>query len=142
MSASQLSLYGLQAGDVTTVSDHLPHVADFRRKVPVDVAHDGGGAGRIVTLQAGSPERGRARLVLDLERAARVQLAVYDVRGAHVVTLRDETAGDLSPGRHILVWDGRGARGRRAPSGTYVVRLAARGEGFALATSTKVLLLH
>ncbi|HOE63856.1 MAG TPA: endonuclease/exonuclease/phosphatase family protein [Candidatus Sumerlaeota bacterium] len=34
MAAADLDYYGLQAGDVSSASDHLPHVADFRARKP------------------------------------------------------------------------------------------------------------
>ena len=57
----------------------------------------------------------------DLPRATRVDLAIYDVTGRMVRRLG---AGKVeSRGTHFLTWDGRDARGRAMPSGTYIVRL-------------------
>jgi len=141
MSPAELATYGLQANDVTTVSDHLPHVADFRRRVPVDVAA-GGGPGAGATRLAGlGARRGQARLLLTLGRAARVRLDIYDVRGARLATLRDEAAGTLPAGRHVFVWDGRTTRGARAASGAYLARLLAHGDGIDTVASSKLALV-
>jgi hypothetical protein len=142
MSSTQLAQYGLQAADVTTVSDHLPHTADFRARVPVDVGSGPGAtaerprAWARVQAAAGTP--GRARILLALDRPARASLAIYDVRGARVAVLRDDAAGDLATGIHPFEWDGRTTTGTRAASGTYVARLEAHAGGMVLATSTKV----
>jgi hypothetical protein len=144
MSAGQLALYGLQAADVTTVSDHLPHTADFR-----SVATDAGGAGSEAagprrawaTLRAGASPRG-AVVHLTLQRAARIGIEIFDVRGARVAVLR-EAAEPLAAGTHAIAWDARTANGRRAPSGVYLVRLVAEDAGgMVLATSTKLTLVR
>jgi hypothetical protein len=142
MAVAQLAQYGLQAADVTAVSDHLPHTADFRPRVPVDVGSEPGhAAGRPhawARLQAAAGMRGHARIMLTLDRTARVSLALYDVRGARVAVLRDGAAGELLTGSYPFDWDGRTAAGTRAASGTYVVRLEAHAGGMVLATSAKV----
>lgn len=48
-----------------------------------------------------------------------VNIAIYDISGCSVKVLLSEPA---QPGRHMLVWDGRDASGRRAASGVYFVR--------------------
>ncbi len=146
MSAAQRTLYGVQANDVTTVSDHLPHTVDFRpRTQPTDVV--GGNAlpqrawARLKAMA--QPRGGRAGVRLVLERPARVAVDVYDVRGARVAALHDAAAGELAVGTHGLEWNGRTAQGQRAPSGVYAVRLVARAaDGLLLATSTKLTLVR
>ena len=54
--------------------------------------------------------------------AGSVELTVYNVAGERVSTL---ASGDVSPGPHAAVWDGRDDAGRRVASGVYFVRLAA-----------------
>ena len=77
MSAAQLAQYGLQAADVTAVSDHLPHTADFRPRVPVDVGAAAGAAAprtrAWARLQAAPGAPGQARVVLALDRPARAR---------------------------------------------------------------------
>jgi len=53
-----------------------------------------------------------------------VLLRVYDLAGHVVRTLAE---GHRDAGRHELVWDGRDAGGRPAPSGVYLFRLTAGG---------------
>lgn len=139
MSAAERTLYGLQAQDVTTVSDHLPHVGDFHAAIASDV---GGGAHAGETwavLRPAAPAgRGQAQVRLDLERSAFVEIEIFDARGARIATLRDEAAGELTPGRYRFDWDA----GRDVSSGIYVVRVVARSGDLAFATSTKLTLLR
>jgi hypothetical protein len=52
-----------------------------------------------------------------------IDAVVYDVRGRRVRALFSGPAG---PGDLRLIWDGRDARGRRAPSGAYFLRITGR----------------
>ncbi len=54
----------------------------------------------------------------------RIQLKVYDLTGAEVVTL---ASGFCLPGRHSVAWSGADSRGRRVGSGIYFVQLASEG---------------
>jgi hypothetical protein len=56
-----------------------------------------------------------------LPQAARVELRVHDVRGAHVITL---FRGELGAGRHVFEWSGRNRAGSSVASGTYFYSLA------------------
>ncbi len=58
----------------------------------------------------------------DLPERAHVRLLVYNVNGRLVRSLVD---GDLTAGRHRIVWDGRDDSGRPAGSGVYLSRLEA-----------------
>ncbi len=140
MSAAERTLYGLQAQDVTTVSDHLPHVGDFRDAITSDVGSgpDHTGDAWAVLSAAAPTGDGRAQVRLDLDRAALGDSEVVDARGARVATLRNEAAGELPPGQHRLDWDA----GRDVSSGVYVVRVVARSGDLAIATSTKLTLLR
>jgi hypothetical protein len=147
MTPGELATYGLQAGDVTTVSDHLPHTADFRDRVATDAGEGEFAAGRFgsawATLRAALPGRERVSVQLALGRTAQALVEIYDVRGARVARLRAAEDGLLPAGTHLVTWDGRTASGARAAAGTYVVRLVARDEsGMILVTSTKLSLLH
>jgi hypothetical protein len=55
---------------------------------------------------------------------SRVRLAVYNVAGRHVRTLVD---GEVDPGYHVAVWDGRDDRGVEVGSGVYFCRMEAEG---------------
>lgn len=61
----------------------------------------------------------------DIATASRVNLSIFDVRGALVVTLVDE----MQPaGSKSMVWNARDARGNALASGVYLCRLQAAGE--------------
>ncbi|MBP8137411.1 MAG: T9SS type A sorting domain-containing protein, partial [Candidatus Eisenbacteria bacterium] len=64
-----------------------------------------------------NPARGVVRFAVDVARAQRVDLGVFDVSGRRVATLHD---GVLMAGRHSFGWTGDGA----AP-GVYMVRMHA-----------------
>lgn len=148
MSAGQRALYGLQPNDVTTVSDHLPHTADFRPRTATDAGGPGGAASAVrrawATLQqTGTLPRGRVQARLALDRPARVTVEVFDVRGARVASLPAAAGRQLGTGVHTLQWDGRTVQGAQAPSGVYVLRLIAEdATGMLLATSAKVTLVR
>ena len=55
--------------------------------------------------------------------AGHVRLDVYDIAGRKVRTLQD---GQLSPGRHVRIWNGRHESGGAAPAGIYFYRLQGR----------------
>lgn len=54
-----------------------------------------------------------------------VELAIYDVSGRRVRTLRSPDAGALPAGVHTVRWDGADGFGRRVESGVFFVRLRA-----------------
>jgi hypothetical protein len=74
-------------------------------------------------------------LSFSLESPAQVALDLYDVAGRRIRRL---VAGRLDAGQHVLAWDGRDDRGRDAPSGVYLVRIASEGR----ISSTKLVLLR
>ena len=60
-----------------------------------------------------------------LARDAQVNLAIFDVGGRRVRTLR---AGYEAAGRHEAMWDGRDENGAAVSSGVYFYRLVSAGE--------------
>lgn len=128
MSAGALAATGIQAGDVPTVSDHLPHVADLRSVddlsgvPPVAAGRFSIGAARAAL------GRDEIRFTLELGEAGAVAIDVFDAGGRRVRSLF-EGARDFLPGRHPLRWDGLGDRGERTASGVYFVRAALEGAG-------------
>jgi hypothetical protein len=56
----------------------------------------------------------------DLKEPRSVTVSVYSVGGQRVATILD---GELSPGLHALVWNGRDSNGREVRSGTYFYRV-------------------
>jgi hypothetical protein len=88
---------------------------------------------RAAVRAAPNPFNPQTTLHFSLPRAGPARLAVFDLRGRRVRTL---VAGRLAAGEHAVRWNGRDGAGRAAPSGVYLVRLAADG----MAASTRVLL--
>jgi len=74
---------------------------------------------------APNPFQDRTTLRFELPGTGRATLRVLDVRGRLVRTLLDEDPGR---GQRSLEWDGRDTEGRRAPSGTYRLRLEQSGK--------------
>jgi hypothetical protein len=49
-----------------------------------------------------------------------IRLAVYDLLGSEIKSLH---SGNLMPGMHEVVWDGKDSYGREMPSGIYLYRV-------------------
>jgi hypothetical protein len=73
-----------------------------------------------------NPTGGSALIQYQLPKQASVRLMVVDLRGRVVSKLVD---GDITPGRHVATWTGRG-RGGPAPAGIYFVLYEANGQRF------------
>jgi flagellar hook assembly protein FlgD len=80
-------------------------------------------------LEIGLPRPNPGRSIVRLEfgvpaeqSGAAIEVAIFDLAGRRVRTL---TRGTARAGRGSLSWDLRDARGAPAPSGVYLVRLAA-----------------
>jgi len=56
---------------------------------------------------------------------AAVQVELFDLQGRRTRRLHE---GPLTPGEHLLTWDGADARGHRCAAGLYFARLSAGGE--------------
>jgi hypothetical protein len=86
--------------------------------------HRSGEGSDVVGLQASpNPLNPRTDISFELNKKARVQLAVYDVSGRLVRTL---VAGDvMDPGKRSVTWNGDDERGSPVASGTYIYRLQA-----------------
>jgi hypothetical protein len=79
----------------------------------------------LVTELAGvypNPVRSSARVDWSLAAEGRVELAIFDIRGARVRTL---ASGRFGAGRYSASWDGRSDAGRSVGDGIYFVRLNA-----------------
>lgn len=139
MSAAELAATGMQAGDVTGVSDHLPHVADFHATgAAVAVPAPPGPAGMTLRSQVGA---GEVRSALDLATDAKVVIEVFDVSGARVRSLFGAPR-HLGGGRHALVWDGRDDRGAPVTGGVYLARARALTGGHVETAHAKWVLLR
>lgn len=73
-------------------------------------------------------------IVFEMSQVQPVYAAVYDLTGREVARLSNGEL--LTPGRHILKWNGRGANGEKIASGAYFYRLQA-----GLQTHTEKILL-
>jgi hypothetical protein len=60
-----------------------------------------------------------------LPTAARINLAVFDIAGRRIQTLVNET---MPAGPHAMFWDGLNDAGRKAGSGTYLIKLSIDGK--------------
>jgi hypothetical protein len=69
-----------------------------------------------------SPFRSSTQLNLNIARSGPVQLHIFDVTGAKVRTLVNQT---LAPGRYPMTWDGRNDGGANVSTGVYYVKLVA-----------------
>ncbi len=69
-----------------------------------------------------NPFGSNTRFAYSLPREAMVEIAIYDLRGRKVQTLRNEVQ---PAGQHFVHWDGRDHNGSRLASGIYLVRMVA-----------------
>ena len=78
------------------------------------------GPGRaVVAAHYPNPFTPPTRIRFELQEAADVTLAIYDIRGRRIVQMEQAFA----PGSHAFVWDGATDGGRPAASGVYVYTL-------------------
>ena len=73
-----------------------------------------------------NPSDGPTEIRFALDRAARVQVAIFDVAGRLIRTL--QTSGTLGPGARTVLWDGRDRQGNGVPAGVYFVEIQAGSE--------------
>jgi flagellar hook capping protein FlgD len=107
---------------VTEPNPYVSNLALWQGQPQNVVGTPGNGPG-IPTLATGSnPGRGPVTLDFTLPRAAQGSLAIYDIVGRTVRSLRN---GMLEAGAHRVTWDGREDDGAEASAGVYVVRLKA-----------------
>ena len=71
-----------------------------------------------------NPFNPETRIVYELAARSEIVLEVLNLIGRRVRTL---VAGEVSAGRHELVWDGRNDSGAHAASGIYLLRLVSEG---------------
>jgi hypothetical protein len=82
-----------------------------------------------------NPFNPTTRIVFDLSEKAAVHIAVYDIGGRLVCTLKD---GVLEAGRHGVLWQGVTDSGARVSSGVYFCRMKAG----AISQTMKMVLLR
>jgi hypothetical protein len=71
-----------------------------------------------------NPTAGESRLSFTLERPGRVSVHICDVAGRRVRVL---DKGELGPGPHEVLWDGRNEGGDRCATGVYLASLVLEG---------------
>jgi len=69
-----------------------------------------------------NPFNPQTTVAFDLAHAGHVRVVVHDAQGRAVATLAD---GDMTSGRHTVVWTGIDDHGRKLASGVYYARLTA-----------------
>lgn len=72
-----------------------------------------------------NPANPRSEISFKINRRDEVQVRIFDTRGRLVRTLFD---GPVDSGTHRVFWDGADARGRPAPSGSYLVQILGTGK--------------
>jgi len=104
--------------------DHVLAVAptDCLNLAAVDVADHEPPRPALRLRASPNPFNPRTAVSFTLDRAQRVELAIYDLAGRKVVDL---AACTFDAGDHTITWDGRDGSGRDVPSGSYLLRLEA-----------------
>jgi len=67
-----------------------------------------------------NPFQSSTTINFNLKQAARITLAVYNVKGEKIQTLRSE---ETAKGYHQVVWNGRDVNGNNMPAGLYFIRM-------------------
>jgi hypothetical protein len=125
-----LSLPVDTAGSVTvvvTAPNQIPYASAVA--ITEGTGVEDGGAARVTALHQNSPNPfcPSTEIAFTLARPGRVSVAVYDVSGRRVASLKD---GDAEAGSFRLVWDGRDEFGRDVAAGTYFVRMQSSDSHF------------
>lgn len=105
---------------VVTAPNRIPYASTIAITESTGVV--GGGAARVTALLQNSPNpfNPSTEIAFTLARPGRVSIAVYDVGGRRVASLKD---GEAEAGSFRLVWDGRDESGQDVAAGTYFVRM-------------------
>jgi hypothetical protein len=85
-------------------------------------------ADRALGIPMQNPVRQETRLSIEVAQPSDVRAAIYGVDGRMVAVVAE---GPFMAGEHELVWDGRDAFGRLAPSGIYWMRVEVGERHFA-----------
>lgn len=83
----------------------------------------GAGAPALVTAAAVRTSTG-GLIGVNLASAADVTVSIRNLAGKEIAILQP---GELEAGVHSLLWDGRSMTGTKAPAGTYLVQVTAKG---------------
>jgi hypothetical protein len=126
--------FGLE-GNYSIVLSNEEHVVNkqvvsctvelYKREITGVAGSDGAAPARTALLEnAPNPFNPSTEIPFTLDRAGRVNLAVYDVGGRLVKTL---ASGPMDAGRHEAWWDGTDANGTPVAAGVYLCRLETEG---------------
>lgn len=112
---------------VVTAPNRVPHASMIA--ITEGTGVEDGDAARVTALHQNSPNPFSAatEIAVTLAGPGRVSVAVYDVGGRRVASLKD---GQVGAGSFRLVWDGRDESGRGVAAGTYFVRMAGADSHF------------
>lgn len=83
-----------------------------------------GSAPRVTVTSGPNPAAETVMIRVQFAEAARLRIAIYDVRGALVSTIAD---GSFAPGEHAFPWNGSASGLRGAGSGVYFARVTVDG---------------
>jgi hypothetical protein len=119
--APPIALAGARDPETGDVVASLPALGVVAARAGLAAPPDVGAHSIAMGLPAPNPTTGVTRVLLSLARPQHVVIDVYDVAGARVATLLDRR---IDAGEMRAEWDGRDARGRVAPSGVYLLRMA------------------
>ncbi len=111
-----------QAGELYVVSYTTGQIYRFNRSSVTGVPSSALPTSYGLEQNFPNPFNQECRIVFDLPRLSRVNLAVYNLLGQRVRLLTDQV---LAPGRHWITFDGRGENGALLSSGIYFYRLQA-----------------
>jgi hypothetical protein len=97
---------------------------NFQNLNTVDVPGDGPRPSDILLQNTPNPFKSSTRIAFSMERAGRVKLQVFDVKGRLVRVLIDEMR---EPRSYVEAWDGKDDNGRSVAAGVYFYRLELPG---------------
>ena len=123
MSPDSLAKHGLQPGDVTLASDHLPVVSDFIVPLSTDVKigafpHRPGSIS--LNQNYPNPFNPGTEISYWLPQQSRVALKIFNLLGEEVAVLVDSVQ---ARGYQSMNWNGRDKLGNSVESGVYIYQL-------------------
>ncbi len=131
MNADSLRLFGLEPGDATLSSDHLPIVCDFSIQKTTRVGtQKSSTAPEEFSLWPNFPNpfNPDTTIRLFVPNKEHITLSIFNCRGQHLRTLSRRI---LPAGEHIFQWDGTDNAERPVPSGVYFCVAHLKGKLFA-----------
>jgi hypothetical protein len=118
-------LDGFRDGDELDAGSDPGDPLSTPNNVPTDVAGPQSGVPALLWIAGENPTSHLATLGFMTEADGAVRIEVYDVRGARVRTVVNDS--QRARGTHVATWDLRGEHGDEVSSGVYFVRMQAAG---------------